>query len=371
MSGRTNIFFAVILLLCCPGPSRLHAQLLGDNATVTQIRQAVDELYNLDIDKAVEIVGILGQKYPGHPIYYLLRGMITYWDNYPLLPFSASRATFENDMFRCIELCENRTEAQNDPEFDMANLGARGMLLLFYADNDLSREVIPLASSTYRLIRKAFDYKDSYRDFYFFTGLYNYYREAYPDAHPVYKPLAVLFPRGDKEKGLLELQLAASDAIFLKAEALSFLSGINISFENNFTMAFQYTKKLYEMYPDNIQYFASYLKNLLLIKQYNEAEKLILTKGMSLKNEYLRSQLQIFLGIIYEKKYRDPGRARDLYEDGLRRALPMGAYANEYKAYAYFGLSRICGAEGDRHGKRVNYKAAMDLAAYKNVNFND
>ena len=62
-----------------------------------------------------------------------------------------------------------------------------------------------------------------YPDFYFFTGLYNYYREAYPEAHPIYKVLAFLFPRGDREKGSAELQNAGANSIMLKAEAYSFL----------------------------------------------------------------------------------------------------------------------------------------------------
>ena len=63
-----------------------------------------------------------------------------------------------------------------------------------------------------------------YSDFYFFTGVYNYYREAYPEAYPVYKPLALLFPKGSKTKGLEDLLIASKNSIFLKAEAFSFLS---------------------------------------------------------------------------------------------------------------------------------------------------
>jgi hypothetical protein len=52
-----------------------------------------------------------------------------------------------------------------------------------------------------------------------YQNLYDYYREAYPRIYPVYKSLALLFPRGDMEKGLKELNTSASGSVVLKAES--------------------------------------------------------------------------------------------------------------------------------------------------------
>ena len=180
----------------------------------------------------------LRKTYQGHPVMYLMDGMQIYWKNYPLTPTSAASITFENDLKKCIELCESKTNHSDEVEYLLANLSARGFLLLFYLDNDLTMSVIPLASSTYRYIRRSYDYTSVYADFYFFTGMYDYTSEAYPEAYPVYKPLAMLFPKGDKSKGLKELQNAADNSIFLKAEASMFLSSINLSFEYNYERSY-------------------------------------------------------------------------------------------------------------------------------------
>jgi len=349
----------------------LHAQILKDTSTFNLMCRGIDYIYNLQFNEAREVYRKIKTQYPEHPMTFIFNGMITYWENYPLIPSSATRESYENDMHYAIDLCEKNRHVSHEAEYLLANIGARGMLLLFYADNDLSMDVISLASTTYQYVKQSFHFTNTFSDFYFVTGLYNYYREAYPEAHPVYKPLAILFPKGDKVKGLKELQIAAKSSIVLKAESYSFLSGIYISFENNFNQAYQYSKALHELYPQNTQYLAVYIKNLLLVKRYGEAESLIRTNGNKTANAYFHAQLSVFNGIVYEKKYNDLTQAQSFYVKGLKGLGPFGEFGDEFKAYAYYGLSRIYDSKGDKHYRKLYRKQAMDLASFKKVNFDE
>ncbi len=346
-------------------------QVLKDTATFNLVCKGVDFIYNLQFTEAREVYRKISSAYPSHPMKYVYRGLLTYWENYPLISTSPARQTFEKDLRYAIELCEKKHNPDDEAEYLVLNLGARGLLLLFYADNELSMDVIPLASGTYQYLKQSFNYTGTYADFYFFTGLYNYYREAYPEAHPVYKPLAILFPKGNREKGLKELQIASKNAIVLKAEAYTFLSGIYISFERNFLQASQYSKALYKLYPQNYSYMAVYIKNLLLAKRYDEAENMIRQNHILSDNAFYQSQLLILRGILQEKKYKNHKQAQALYAKGLKGIKPFGEFGEEYAAYAYFGLSRISDANGDKHNKKVYRKQAMDLADFKDVNFDD
>jgi tetratricopeptide (TPR) repeat protein len=283
-----------------------------------------------------------------------------------LIPTSADRALFEKNMFNAIEICEKNEETDYKAEYLLSNIGARGLLLLFYADNGLTRDVMSVASSTYQYVKQSFDYTKTYADFYFITGLYNYYREAYPEAHPVYKPVALLFPKGDKARGLKEMQIASKNAIVLKAEAYSFLSGIYISYENNFQQAYQYSKALHELYPNNIQYIATYIKNLLLVKNYTEAENAVKNGRTLSDNAYFQAQLNILNGIIYEKKHHNIRQAQYYYGKGVKDLNSFGTIGEEFIAYGYFGLSRM---SQDKQQKKEYRKLAMELANFKNVNF--
>ena len=200
---RKSVFLiALTFILSAPESS---GQVLQDSSSLKSVKKGIDYVYNFQFSNAGEVYDELEKLYPGHPICYLYRGMITYWENYPLIPASDASDSFESDMRKSIDLCEKNKNAETEAEILLTNLCARGLLLLYFTENDLSFEVFPIASSTYQCVRRSFNFTSSYIDLNFFTGIYNYYREAYPEAHPVYKTLAFLFPKGNKEKGLADL----------------------------------------------------------------------------------------------------------------------------------------------------------------------
>jgi hypothetical protein len=367
---RFKTILQFLIFLLCLSTTSLNAQVLKDTASLGLIKKWVDCIYDFQNGYADQIYEKVNKSYPGHPIVYLLNGMRAYWEHYPLITSSAERSSFEHDLRRCIELSEKKHNSSDAAEYLLTDLSARGLLLLFYSDNDLSMEVIPMASSTYQYIRQAFDFQSAYADFNFFTGIYNYYREAYPDAHPVYKALAFLFPKGNKAKGIKELQNGSQNSIFLKAESSSFLSNIYINFENDFEKGLNYSKSLHERYPANLQYLSDYIRNMLLIKQYDEVEKLIASNNQ-ITNKYYLAQLSVFNGIIQEKKYHDPEKAVKYYNQGVREISLFGDYGNDFAAYAYFGLSRLSDDKADKHYKKTYRKKALDLASYKKINFDD
>jgi hypothetical protein len=368
-SGLKTVIFLIIFTLSLVSADVTHAQILKDSSSLNLIKKGIDYIYNFQFKEANEVCNEISKRYPGHPVVYLLNGMKIYWENFPLLSNSQARILFEEDLRNCIELCEKKYSPEDKTENLLANLCARGMLLLFFNDNNLSMEVIPLATSTYKYIRLSFDFTQISSDFFFFTGLYNYTREAYPEAYPIYKPLALVFRKGDKITGIKELQKAAKNSIILRAESFSVLSEIFLRFENDYDEATYYNKTLYELYPDNLQFKEQYIKNLLLINEYDEAEKLILACDSKTNNSFFLGQITIFNGIIKEKKYHDFKLAQELYINGIKEMSFFGNYGNEFAAYAYYGLSRISDANGDKNYKKLYRKLADDLADLKKVNF--
>jgi hypothetical protein len=358
---------ALLFFISC---SVLNAQILRDSVSLLLVKAGIEDIYNFRFSEAENVCKTLKKSYPEHPVVYLLQGMIKYWENFPLIPSSEMRLSYERDMRKCIELCEDKKNKAETAEFLLANLSARGMLLLFYADNNLSGEVIPLATSTYQYIMRSFNYTSSYSDFYFFTGLYNYYRERYPEVYPIYSLVVFMFPKGDKTEGLNELNTVAANSILLKAEASSFLSGIYSSFENDFRKAADYSKSLHELYLNNLQYLALYIKNLLLTKKYDEAEKLIISaSGHYSNNSYYHAEFTILSGILHEKKYNNTKLAEQYYLNGIEEMAAFGHFGNEFSAYAYFGLSRVSeNKEGQKTRKDFRRKA-LELADFKNIDF--
>jgi hypothetical protein len=361
------ICFTGLSLFVCS--SSLEAQLLRDTAILDLVKKNIDCIYNLQFREARDLYKRIVAAYPEHPVGYLIKGMMTYWENYPLLNSSPSKGIFEEDLRQCIKAAEKNTNPVNEAEYLLSNLCARGFLLMYYADNNLVMEVIPLASSSYKYMRRSFDFTSVCSDLYYFTGVYNYYMVAYPKAYPVYKPLTLMFPSGDIKEGLNQLNLAATKSVVLRAESAFILTYIYENFENNYFLAHNYSSSLYEHYPENLRFLATYIKNLLLLRRYDEAYNLIESPGTEKTNIYFRAQLLIFKGILAEKKLHDNKAAQQYYNQGIREISPFGEYGNEFAAYGYFGLSRISETDGDKNSSQLYRKEALRLTDFRKINF--
>ncbi len=150
--------------------------------------------------------------------------------------------------------------------------------------------------------------------------MYNYYREAYAIAHPIYKPVLVFFPHGNKKLGLAQLKISADSSIFLAAESMTFLAGIYQDFEKDPAKAIMYSKKLKETFPRNHEYKIQYIRDLLVIKKFGEAESLLNGMPYESLNRFYQSQIDIFKGVIQEQKYKNPKSAEQLYWSGINKA---------------------------------------------------
>ncbi len=347
------------------------AQVLQDSTCLKLIRKDIQCTYNMQFTAATEALLKIQKLYPEHPAGYLLRGLLTYWKNYPLQYNSPARVSLEEDLRQCIRISGKYTHREYEAEYLLTNLCARGMLLKFYDDNSLTLKVIPLATSTYKYLRHSFDLTDECTDLYYYAGAYDYLREAYPKIYPVYRPLSLLFPSGSIENGLKELNHAARNAVVLRAESYILLSIIYVNFENKYPQAIYYNKLLHELYPENVLYLAVYIKNLLLMKYYTDAEKLINTSVKDTKNKFFQAQLLIFRGILLEKKYHEMNLAEQCYKSGIGRISLFGVYGNEYAAYGCFGLSRINDLRGDKYDGKVFREKAQRLGTYKKINFDN
>jgi hypothetical protein len=90
-----------------------------------------------------------------------------------------------------------------------------------------------------------------------------------------------------------------------------------------------------------------------------------------INSSFVHGVFEIFTGILQEKEYHNNRLAEKLYGDGITEISPFSSYGHEYIAYAYFGLSRISEAKGDKKGRKTYHKKAVDLAVFKNIDFSN
>lgn len=335
-----NITTATFIILSLILPCRnLEGQILDDPETVNIIRKGIDCIYNSEFIEADKYLDEINARYPGHPGTDLYKSIMIYYRNYPLVPADPQFKTYEKLLASCIEKCERKENWIDNPEMLLTNLCARGLLLTGYSTNSMNNEIFPIARSIYKGIRKSFDYKHVYPDFSYFTGLYDYYSEAYPEVHPIFKPLAALFPDGNRQAGLRDLVNAAENSIFLAPEAYSLLSWVHIYYENNIPAAEKYCRTICEKYPANLMFRGECIKILLMQKKYGEAEKII-SLSENIRHQFFEGQLFVFMGIVQEKKYRNYVKAKSFYEEGIRYLENYGARSRDFVKFAEDGARR-------------------------------
>jgi len=338
------------------------SDLINDTSALNQVRTGLNQVYNCDFEAAENTLVYLRSSYPSHPVTSFFEGLIYYWKYYPLMPGNPGAADFEKVMKETWQRSRLLKEEGNETEGVFFELMSRCFIVMYYADNGSSSKAISHLGKIYRDIMASFDLQQEFNEFFFITGLYNYYREAYPEAHPIYKPAAMFFRKGDKARGLEMLRYAADETNFMKVEAALFLSLIYINFENEVDNAVMYASRLHQDYPDNGYFLSKYTEMLLVDKQYEEALDPIMQ--LMRMDGYNKMKGTILMGIYEEKKLKNAEKSRIYYEEGLRLAETFDERANYIKAYAFIGLSRYFQEKGDEKQARAYRKKAKNASSF-------
>jgi len=261
-------------------------------------------------------------------------------------------------------LAELRLQTEpDDLEGVFFDLFGKAFYVMFWADNGKPGKVIPYLNMMYKHTMAGFSLKDQFNEFYFTSGLYNYYILAYPEKHPAYKPIALLFRKGDKKEGLRQLRYCADNSIFLRVEARFFLSLIYLSYENNLKKASEYASMLYREFPENSYYTGLYTQILLFHKKYPLAEVLINKLGK--KSDHFSSmQYHVLRGMYLEKHKSDYETAILEYREGLEMSEKYGPLTKDYSAIALMGTGRCYHRKADLSSAARYYKMARNTCSY-------
>ncbi|MEE4197792.1 MAG: hypothetical protein V2I54_09115 [Bacteroidales bacterium] len=359
------LFLCMISLRAYPQP-----HILSDPEATKEIEVHLNRIYNYEFDSFESYHQKLLNQYPDHPLPYLFYAIKIYWEHFPVTPQSNQHSLYVNQITRSIEKSDKLLELdEQNTEAVFISLMSRLLLMQYYADNHQSSKVIPYVRKTYQLTRKGFNLTEEFTDFNFSTGLYNYYIEAYPEKHPVYKPVAYFFPGGDIHFGLTQLEHTWKKGIFLDAEALSFLVYISLNFEADYQKSNRFTRALHHEYPNNPLYLSYRITNLFLLERYQRAETLVDKLDNSpYLNDFFRMMVHIYRGMILEKKYHQYPEAEKHYRQAIHLSDSYVPFANGRLSFAYFGLARIYQTSDPEKAKTYR-TIAKELSAYKHLTF--
>jgi hypothetical protein len=360
----SRIFASAVIGLILLLPLRAQVQYLDRPDLMALSDSCLRHTYGFSFQKARSFQQKLDRLTPSHPAPPFLEALILYWEHFPLLPSDPETDQFVDLMDKTVERAADLISAGDSRvEGIFFDLFGRAFKAMFWADNGKVAKAASDLRTMYRYTKEGFELKESLVEFYFSTGLYNYYIEAYPEAHPVYKPLVAFMHEGDRDMGLVQLHYAIENAVFLRVEAMLFMSLIQLNYENDMKTALGFAKRMHREYPGNIYYQGHLMGILLHQHRFSQAEKVL--SLMERQNDpYSKMVRTLAYSFLYEFVEKDDLKAGRGYQDLLEQSEALGPIADNFRAMAYMGLSRLHYRKDLGPAARRNARKAASYTAY-------
>jgi len=331
-----------------------------------EVRQGIEHIYNQEFDQATVVINNLEQELQGSAIPDLMKALKIYWMYNPVYLQEDRLAQYQSYLEKAYRRSEKVLEVDpGNPEAIFLALAAQGLLAESYAESGRSFKAVGAAKKAYNYIKMGRGKTSELKEFYLSTGLYNYYREYYPETYPIYKPFMSFFMKGDKQKGIQQLEKAAKEASVSHVIAKYYLSYIYMRYEYSPAKALRQAKNLYETYPNNLPFNAIYLESLVINGRYQDAQ-IIARKLQRQNSPYLSIYGDLFMGVIYEKHLKQPEEAEKMYRKTIALNDRHDMEREHLMTIAYLGLGRIYQQKSDPKA-RGYFKEALNSASTRQL----
>ncbi|MFN8437242.1 MAG: hypothetical protein U0V72_06325 [Cytophagales bacterium] len=343
------------------------SEILGDATAISIIKNGLAKTYNYEFDKAEEYFLKIKQTHPSSPAYYLLEAILTNIQ-YPNLNPNISSKEYKyliENLQKTISLADHilKTKPTN-LEAIFYKLNALSLIGSKYSEAKDYTKALNYAKQTYDYLKKGMAHKQELKEFYFSSGLYNYYTIQYPESHPIVKPIMWFFEKGNKSLGLKELEFASQNTIFSQNEALYFLSNIYFKYEENPTQSLKYLKLLSEKYPKNSFY---QFKNAELNIYFNNKEDLFenLDSISTNKSPFYQVAYWALNGHYQLISHYNISKVKASFNEALKIAEQYKIKNQELICLIHLGLARCYWQEKNKIKAKNHYEIAKDNTSNK------
>lgn len=235
------------------------------------VKTGVNQIYGMDLDNAEKTFDVVVRDFPKHPSGKFFKAMITWWRILVNLDDESMDDKFYDQLEDVIDMCDDILD-DNEKNVDAmffkgGALGFKGQLLAireswFNAALD-GKDGLNLIFKSYEVNPKNVDVQLGF-------GIYHYYADVIPKKFPAVKPFMVFFPKGDKDRGIKELENVAWNGRYTRIEARAFLQKLSFQFEEQMEESRKWGKILLNDFPNNPVFQRYY--GLTFVKENNYAE---------------------------------------------------------------------------------------------------
>ncbi len=342
--------------------------LFNNEELLAMVDRGGDLIYNGYHDSSLQVIDSIEARLPGHPIAPMMRAMNIAWKDQPMRTTRPLFAEHQKELNNTQAAADKiLLERPDDLEAKFFNMTVHGLQAEYYATEGSYIKAMGHAQKTYALIKETMEETDKSPEFYFLAGLYNYFREMYPERHPIYKPLMWFFKSGDVQRGLTQLDSAVYHSKIVKIEAGLYLSYIYLRYENRPDSAETILKHLHGLYPNNSYFQAKLVECLVLQEKYEQALPFI-QNMMDHEVPYYQLCGLTYQAIYFEKVLSSNSRAEKYYEMAIEKGEEIKDRGEYYRSLSYLGLGRILQAKKEYELAKKFLTMALELDESPKIN---
>ncbi|GMQ23453.1 hypothetical protein Aoki45_01350 [Algoriphagus sp. oki45] len=275
------IFFLVLLL----GSLGLHAQpqqpvdlpsnseyLLLDKGLQYRITKAINSMYNFDFPTAERDFLVIMYQYPEHPLPDFLMALGYWWR----IEVDVTNTRYDNVFVQYLERANDKAERMfdanpNNKEAAFFLAAGYGFLGRLYSERKSWTKATFAGKNALKYMELSRGEEEFNPELLLGDALFNYFSVWIPENYPLLRPVMALFPKGNKELGIQQLETVASNAFYTRVEAQYFLFRLYASMENRPYDALRISEYLHQKFPNNPYFHRSYARHLYSVGRWSES----------------------------------------------------------------------------------------------------
>jgi tetratricopeptide (TPR) repeat protein len=337
-----------------------------------RVENGIKEIYNIEFEEAEVTFRKLIADYPEHPAGRFFLAMIDWWrilldldnEQYDDIFFEK----LEDVIYQCDQILDRDKNNVEALFFKGGAIGFRGRLRAFRESwikaADDGRAALPIVERASLLDPERVDVQLGF-------GIYNYYAAVIPNDYPLLKPLMIFFPKGDKAKGLAQLNAAAERGEYSKYEAKYFLMTLHYQHENNPYKAEEYAKDLITAFPTN-PVFQKWAGRIAAKKGDMHLAGMIFKNIIEKGDEGLRGydtpktkrEAAYYVGVNFRNN-RELDSAKYYLQECIKYSeMVDGKEASGFTINSILYLGNIYDAEGERDKAKEQYNRLLTMREY-------
>ncbi|MDT8285975.1 MAG: hypothetical protein RQ748_02605 [Elusimicrobiales bacterium] len=362
----------LLLLSLCTAPARAAEPENGGGPEPFTLGPELDAayddgielMYRLEFDAAEDIFRGVIDVSSAHPAGYFAMTALYWWRAAQNFDVRSSSTDYEAEFLRyadeTIEVSELMLKSGGRRDHALFFLGsAHGLKGRWFALQHSWWKAYLSGNKGRKLLRKCVELNPSLYDAYLGLGIFDYYADTLPGVLGV---AAMIFVRGDKERGLESVRLAMEKGRFFSLEARIFLIDILTRYEKDHKTAIAESRALRAQDPDNAFFWLGEILTLLHAREWDRAFDecmKFLTAHVGTRHPWLSQQLALIYLSAGDAKLalNKPAEAAAWFTQGIETtAYP----AKGWVTYCYLRRGQAFDVMGRREDALKDYRAVLE-----------